>query len=354
MKAILLAAGVGSRLQPLTDILPKCLMPINGRPLLEYWLQALSEAGVDPVLINLHHHADLVTEWLGKSNLPNTIHTVFEENLLGTGGTLLANQAFAGDDPVMVVHADNLCSADLTEFIKAHEYRPLGTEITMMTFTSPIPETCGIVELDAQGVVIGFHEKVERPPGNLANAAVYIVEPSVLGFLSNLGKPFIDFSTEVLPYFIGKISTFHNSTFHCDIGRLDHFLSAQYEFSGSHNSNYTSDGWRKFLQQNTLLPQELLVVLCEALDGVIVNIEKDSDNRVDAALQQADKHFTIFNVLSQDTDIEKIAMEISRKASPNLQNILMYLPWSKEDFSSKLFFERFGIQTLVFSKRDVN
>ena len=64
MKAILLAAGLGTRLRPITDNVPKCLVPINGKPLLGYWLDSLAKAGVGPILINLHHHSDKVIDFV--------------------------------------------------------------------------------------------------------------------------------------------------------------------------------------------------------------------------------------------------------------------------------------------------
>src|ERR1700674_1800341 len=91
-KALLVAAGIGSRLRPLTDVVPKCLIPINGRPLLGLWLEMLQEAGFDEVVVNLHHHADLVREYVWRSPYARLVTLVHEPELLGTGGTLLANK----------------------------------------------------------------------------------------------------------------------------------------------------------------------------------------------------------------------------------------------------------------------
>jgi mannose-1-phosphate guanylyltransferase len=74
--------------------------------------------------------------------------------------------------------------------------------------------------LDERGVVKAFHEKVPNPPGNLANGAVYIIEPTIFSFLQSLNKEIIDFSTEVLPHYVGHIYTFHNSGYHRDIGTI--------------------------------------------------------------------------------------------------------------------------------------
>ena len=230
MRAVLLAAGLGTRLRPLTDRLPKCLAPIKGRPLLGYWLRMLSAGGVKPTLINTHHHAPLVEYYIRNGEWRHDIVIAHEPELLGTGGTVLANREFVGYGPVLIAHADNLTVFDIDTFIRSHALRPKGTSMTMMTFTTPAPSTCGIVTTDAQGVLTGFFEKVANPPGNHANAAVYILEGEVVEFMCGLGKHFMDISTEVLPHFVGKSSTWHNTTYHRDIGTLQSWRQAQLDF----------------------------------------------------------------------------------------------------------------------------
>jgi mannose-1-phosphate guanylyltransferase len=102
--------------------------------------------------------------------------------------------------------------------------------MTMLTFHTAVPESCGIVELDEHGVVKAFHEKVKDPPGNLANGAVYILEPGIFSFLEKLRKEVIDFSTEVLPHYMGRIYTFHNNVYLRDIGTMESYLRAIEEF----------------------------------------------------------------------------------------------------------------------------
>ena len=230
MRALLLAAGRGTRLRPLTDCVPKCLVEINGRPLLDYWIELLSKGGIVEILINLHHLPGRVRSYIGRCGYPVRITAVYEEELLGTGGTLLKNRDFFQGEPLVLVHADNLSSFDVRAFVRRYEAREKGIEITMMTFDTIEPEACGIVELDERGVVRAFHEKVKNPPGNLANGAVYVVSPSVVDFLARLGKQAIDFSTEVLPHFMGRINTFHNGTYHRDIGTLKSLAAAQTEY----------------------------------------------------------------------------------------------------------------------------
>ena len=230
MRALLLAAGLGTRLRPITDSVPKCLIEINGRPLLEYWIELLSNGGVTEILINLHYLPGAVRSYLENNRYPVKITTAYENNLLGTGGTILKNKDFFKHESLMLIHADNLSIFDIGAFNQRYKERGKDIEITMMTFNTTEPEACGIVEIDGHGIVTSFHEKVGNPPGKLANGAVYILSPVVLDFLVGLRKEVIDFSTEVLPHFMGRINTFHNKIYHRDIGTAESLLVARREF----------------------------------------------------------------------------------------------------------------------------
>ena len=160
VKALLLAAGLGTRLRPLTDNWPKCLMPIGERPLLEYWLETLYSTNVSEVLVNLHHHYELVHGFLNRPRFKNWVSSVHEESLLGTAGTLKVNREYFQGCTTLLVHADNWCQCDFADFLNYHQkHRPKHCPITMMTFESLTPETCGIVETDVDGVVLAFYEK---------------------------------------------------------------------------------------------------------------------------------------------------------------------------------------------------
>lgn len=232
MRAVLLAAGLGTRLRPVTDHVPKCLVPVRGKPLLQYWLELLFENGIERILINTHYLPDSVRDFVYASPWKSRIDLVHEDKLLQTGGTLLQNRQWLSGGSFLVAHADNLTDFDVKAFIRAHEQRPAGTVITAMTFITDTPESCGIVETDAQGIIRKFHEKVKNPPGNIANAAVYIFEPEVLEFLATLGKQQIDLSTEVIPHYLGKIATFHNPRYHRDIGTPASLAKAEEEVTG--------------------------------------------------------------------------------------------------------------------------
>lgn len=230
MRALLLAAGLGTRLRPLTNHLPKCLVPIRGRPLLDYWMETLVNGGVSEILINTHYLAPLVIEFINKSIWAPHVTFVHEEHLLGTGGTVLKNRSFFQNEAFLIAHADNLTIFNVQEFLNCHHSRPIDAEMTMMVFETDNPQSCGIVEIDDSGVVKVFHEKVSSPPGNLANAAVYILEPSVIDLITEFGKEEVDFSTEVIPRLMERIFTYCNSSYHRDIGTIASWTEAHKDF----------------------------------------------------------------------------------------------------------------------------
>jgi len=220
VRAILLAAGLGTRLRPLTNTIPKCLVPIKGKPLLEMWLERLTQVGMGPFLVNTHYLAKQVETFIEGSLYREQVKLVHEQELRGTAGTLIENLDFFHGEDGMLIHADNYCMADLSAFAEAHRQRPPECLMTMMLFRTDTPSTCGIVELDDRGVVIGFHEKIANPPGNLANGAVYILSAELLGMLGQELHATTDFSTEVLHRFLGRIYTYETKEPFVDIGTI--------------------------------------------------------------------------------------------------------------------------------------
>ena len=227
VRALLLAAGLGTRLQPLTQTCPKCLVPIGSRPLLENWLCSLYQCGISVVWVNMHHHREMVEAFLSRDLFSDWVHGVFEQRLLGTAGTLRHNASHFSDTTTFLAHADNWCQCDFKEFLHFHLHdRPKGTVMTMMTFRTQTPKSCGIVEINHQGVVEDFVEKSAQPPGNLANGAVYLLEPEVLEWVCENPEA-TDFSTDVIPTFLGRIATWENLGIHRDIGVLSSLMEAQ-------------------------------------------------------------------------------------------------------------------------------
>jgi mannose-1-phosphate guanylyltransferase len=227
VKALLLAAGLGTRLRPLTESVPKCLVPIKNIPLLKIWLEKLKEVGVADILINTHYLVNKVEEFLIKEGYEGQVNLVYESKLLGTAGTFLKNiNFFCGDDDAIVIHADNYCSEKLTFLIKAHESRPKNCLMTMLVFETENPSECGIVRLDQNQIITEIHEKKKTPPGNLANGAIYIFTPKAINIIMEECNSAIDMVLDVLPNFLGKIYSYKTEGIFLDIGTLKNYQKA--------------------------------------------------------------------------------------------------------------------------------
>lgn len=216
MKAFLLGAGVGSRLRPLTDHTPKCLVPVGGRPLLSIWFDALVRHGVTEVLLNTHHLPERVRDFVARETPAGLQVTLFHEPvLLGSAGTVKANRDFVrGEAAFFVIYADNLTDVDLSDFRQFHEARK--SPFTLGLFHTPQPRECGIASLAADGRVTAFVEKPAHPVGDLANAGLYLAGPSVFDLIPD--KPVADFGFDVLPLLVGKMFGYTIPGFFCDLG----------------------------------------------------------------------------------------------------------------------------------------
>jgi mannose-1-phosphate guanylyltransferase len=226
VKAFLLAAGIGSRLRPITDTIPKCMIPVGGQPLLGIWLDAFDRAGVGEVLVNLHHLPDVVRRYLeGRAGTP-TVRTFFEPELLGSAGTLAANRAWVeGEEMFLACNADNLTDFDLRTLVETH--RKHGEMATLTVFHSERPSAGGVVELDAAGTVTGFTEKPARPASDLVNAGMYAFRPDVLDVL---GPPPADIGYHLLPRLVGRAKGVLVEGYLRDLGTVDAYERAQQEW----------------------------------------------------------------------------------------------------------------------------
>jgi mannose-1-phosphate guanylyltransferase len=232
MKAFLLAAGLGTRLRPITDSTPKCMLRIGGRPLLDIWLDALAKAGVDEVLVNLHHLAHVVRSHVAARGGPPEVRLVEERELLGSAGTLLANRDFvAGEEMFLAVYADNLTDFDLGLLVDAH--RRGGSIATVSLFRAPRPSECGIVEVE-DGRVVGFVEKPAQPRSDLANAGMYAFHPDVIDLIDgqSASAP-TDIGFHLLPQLVGKARAVSmDGCFLIDIGTPAALRRARDEWQG--------------------------------------------------------------------------------------------------------------------------
>jgi len=216
-KALLLAAGLGTRLRPLTDSVPKCLIPIGGQPLLDIWIQRLIECGIREARINTHSLAEAVRTHIAQINAEDGLLLIeaHESTLLGSAGTVTANADLADDiDEIVIIYADNFSDIDLRPLIAFH--REHTDPLTMVLFRAPNPSACGIAELDDEGRIISFVEKPQTPTGNLANAGLYVIDAAAYREIAEM-KAF-DLGFEVLPRFVGRMRGWIWGGYYLDIG----------------------------------------------------------------------------------------------------------------------------------------
>ncbi|REL26052.1 nucleotidyltransferase family protein [Thalassotalea euphylliae] len=220
MKAILLAAGLGTRLKPLTDTMPKCLVPIKGKPLLAYWLEKLDALGVTEILINLHYLSEKVAAFIATSPYKSKVTLIKEDKLLGTAGTLVANKEFWQNEETLVIHADNFCMSDLQAFVKDHQKRINQTDASLLLFETEQPSACGIVKLNQDNVIVEFHEKVPNPPGKLASGALFIFSPNVYSkYFQNLDNSvYRELSIDIIPQMVDHLNGWQSDLPYLDIG----------------------------------------------------------------------------------------------------------------------------------------
>lgn len=227
MKAYLLAAGEGRRLRPLTEHVPKCLVPIGGTPLLGIWLRLLETHGVTGVLVNTHYLAAEVEAFVRTWPTSMDVATVHEPRLLGSAGTVLANRDFvAGDDQFLVIYADNLSNVNLRRMAQFHAARP--EIVTIGIVPTDRPQEKGTVVLDEHDRIVAFEEKVPHPRSNLSNAGVYVASAEVFDHMVAAGpSDVLDFGYDVLPRMVPRLAAYRIREFIMDIGTLEAYAWAQ-------------------------------------------------------------------------------------------------------------------------------
>lgn len=217
MKAFLLAGGLGERLRPLTLSMPKCLVPIAGRPLLGLWLDLCARHGITEVLVNVSQHPDQVRRFIDarRARVPR-VTLVVEASPRGTAGTVLANRQFVADEESFwVLYSDTLTDADLDAMAAAH--RAHTALLTMGLFRAPVPAAAGIVDLDESGAVVGFEEKPSHPRTDLANAGIYLARQGLLDRIPT-ERSLVDFGRDVFPRLVGEMRGYVIERFVMDIG----------------------------------------------------------------------------------------------------------------------------------------
>lgn len=229
MKAFLLAAGEGTRLRPLTSNIPKCLVPIQGKPLLGIWLEWCAAYGIDQILLNSHAHSQRVQEYVATYRGPIRITLTYEPELLGSAGTLVRNRDFVVSEPEFaILYADVLTSCRFDRLLEFHRMR--RAPVTVGTYRVANPSQCGILTTDESGRVIDFVEKPEAPKSDTAFSGILVGGPALVGCLPERVPSDIGF--DVLPHLTGRMFAYPIEEFLLDIGTLEKYERAQLEWPG--------------------------------------------------------------------------------------------------------------------------
>lgn len=228
MKAMILAAGEGTRLRPLTNMIPKPMLPVGGKPLLEHTICWLRTHGIEQVAINLHHGPWLTQAYLGDGSAWGVRITYsLEDRLLGTAGAVKKLQSYF-DDTFVVVYGDVLTNMDLTGLVSFHQAK--GGGVTIALYRVENPWTCGLIELDGEGRLLRFVEKPspEDVFTDLASAGVFVMEPRVLDHIPV--DTFYDFGHDLFPALLTEgvpLYGYPTDAYLVDIGTMEKYRQAR-------------------------------------------------------------------------------------------------------------------------------
>ncbi|MCU1302729.1 MAG: Nucleotidyl transferase [Candidatus Sulfotelmatobacter sp.] len=230
MKAFLLAGGHGTRLRPLTDSVPKCLVPIRGKPLLDIWLDLCAQSGIKEVLINLHAHAQSIEEHLKRSNSPVTVRIVHEEKLLGSAGTIAANRGWIGSDPAFfILYSDVLTNMNLRRMSEFHSRHEDIASLGLYQVSNP--SHCGVAITDHSGVIVDFEEKPLNPRSDWVFTGLMVAGPRLFDLIPSIIPA--DLGFHVLPRLLGKMRGYPVSDYLLDIGNMPNYEKAQHTWPGA-------------------------------------------------------------------------------------------------------------------------
>jgi len=225
MKALFLAGGMGTRLKPLTDNLPKPMVPIMNKPLLERSLENLRKCGICDIVISAGYKSQYIQEYFGNGNkFGLDIEYICEESPMGTGGAI-KKTGHLFDDTFLVFNADILCNMDFLELVKYHKAKSAAVTIAVTCVDNP--SAYGVIESDNSGYAVSFTEKpdADKIKSNYINAGVYVFEPEVL-----MEIPYdmpISVEREIFPKLLQngqKIAVYDGCSYWMDIGTPEKYM----------------------------------------------------------------------------------------------------------------------------------
>ena len=234
MKAIILAAGEGTRLRPLTLTRPKPMLPVNGEPLLAITISRLRNHGVSDIAINLHHHPEAIIDYFGDgSRFGVQIRYSHEPELLGTAGAARKLADFL-DETFFIVYGDVLTNLSYRTLARFHHQKE--ATLTMSLYRVEDPSQAGLVGIDDDKRVINFIEK-PRPEEvftDLANSGVFVCDPAILSYIPL--DTFYDFGHDLFPRLLAAREPLYgiplaHDEYLIDVGTPEKYHRAQQEWS---------------------------------------------------------------------------------------------------------------------------
>lgn len=232
-KAMIMAAGVGSRLDPLTQDVPKPLIPIANRPIMDILFERLLDISIKDVIANTHYKAEKIIEHYENNNMGINFNYIYEEELSGTAGGVKKCQFFFDDgEDFLVLSADGLSNANLKAGIKTH--KKSGAIATMGIKKIALEEipNFGVVVTDNEGFITGFQEKptIKEAKSDCINTGIYIFNYKIFDYIP--ADTFYDFAKNVFPDLLSKkikINTFPVNEYWSDIGTIEKYFQSTHD-----------------------------------------------------------------------------------------------------------------------------
>ena len=227
MKAMIMAAGVGSRLMPMTIDRPKPMIPMANRPLMANTVQLLRDHSFNSIIANLHCHADSITSYFGDGQAFGvSMEYSREEELMGTAGGVKRCEWFLYDT-FIIVSGDALTDINLTALLQAHKRQGALATIALKEVRNV--ENFGIVITDEQGLIQSFQEKPRAAEAlsNVANTGIYVFEPDIFKYIPR--AQFYDFGKQVFPQLVKIGAPFYGvvvEDYWCDVGNINTYRQA--------------------------------------------------------------------------------------------------------------------------------
>jgi mannose-1-phosphate guanylyltransferase/mannose-1-phosphate guanylyltransferase/phosphomannomutase len=228
---MLLGAGLGTRLRPITYELPKPLVPVLGRPVMEHILRLLAGHGFERVICNLHYFPDMIRERFGDgSGYGVELTYSYEEELLGTAGGVRNVRDFFGDETFLIISGDALTDVDLTKLWSRH--RELGGIGTLALRRVEDPSQLGVVIVGEDGRIQGFQEKPDprEALSDLGNCGIYVFEPEIFDHFPE--REFVDWAQDVFPALLDRDVPFYGhelAEYWNDVGSLEEYMHGNFD-----------------------------------------------------------------------------------------------------------------------------